>query len=770
MVLGQSIRRLEDRPLLTGLGRFAADIGFPGQLHMRVVRSPVAFGRLLAIEIDEALAMAGVVAVWTGADVAALPPIEFRQVRVPGLEPYRQPILAQDHVRYVGEPIAVIFAADPYLAEDAAELVLADIEELEPCLDAAAEPREFLPGVSTAAATVEKAYGDLEEAFAAAHAIVELKLAVGRHSGVPLETRGAIARYDPARELLELHGAAKIPHINRRAIAQMLDLPLERIHLQEGHVGGGFGIRGELYPEDVLVCLAALRLQRPVKWIEDRREHLLAANHARDQVHAVRAAVDERGFILGIDAEFWTDQGAYVRTHAATVTDLTAAMLPGPYVVPAYRARGHIRLTNKTPAGTYRAPGRFEGTFVRERLIDAIAGRLGLDPLEVRRVNLIGPSAMPFARGVDALGTEVVYDSGDYPALLDRLLGRIGHANLNAHLAVRRSQGERVGFGLGMFVEKSGLGPFDEASVLLEADGGIEVVTGAASVGQGIETVLAQVCADVLGTLPDDIRVTHGKTDRIANGMGAFASRATVMTGSAVHLAATELRRRLLEVAGRLLQTRAEDLTIEAGRIHRGDAGPSLNLADLARELALQAGAVQAGGLSPRRVVLSADGRFTTAHMTYPYGITAVVVRVDAETGGLALERLWLAYDVGRAVNPMLIEAQMAGGALQGIGGALFEEFLYDPSGQPLAASFADYLMPSLADAPPVDVLLTEDAPSPLNPLGVKGAGEGGINAAGAAIAAAIDAALAIPGAVDRLPMTSERLYRLARRTRADLG
>jgi aerobic carbon-monoxide dehydrogenase large subunit len=769
MVLGQSIRRLEDRPLLAGLGRFAADIGFPGQLHMRVVRSPVAFGRLLAIQVDEALAMAGVAAVWTGADVATIPPIEFRQVRVPGLEPYRQPILAQDHVRYVGEPLGVVFAEDPYLAEDAAELVFAEIEELEPCLDAAAAPGDFLPGVSTEAAIVEKAYGDLERAFAAAHAIVELKLAVGRHSGVPLETRGAIARYDRARDLLELHGAAKIPHVNRRAIAQMIGLRLEQIHVYQDHVGGGFGIRGELYPEDVLVCLAAMRLERPVKWIEDRREHLLAANHARDQVHEIRAAVDERGLILGLDDEFWTDQGAYVRTHAATVTDLTAAMLPGPYVVPAYRARGHIRLTNKTPAGTYRAPGRFEGTFVRERLIDAIAGPLGLDPLDVRRVNLIRPAAMPFARGVDALGTEVVYDSGDYPALLDLLLRRIGHADLNAHLAARRRQGERVGFGLGMFVEKSGLGPFDEARVLLEADGGVEVVTGAASVGQGIETVLAQVCADALGALPEAIRVTHGKTDRIADGMGAFASRATVMTGSAVHLAATELRLRLLEAAGRLLQARAQDLTIEAGRIHRGEAGPSLGLGDVARELALQAGPGQAGGLSPRSVVLSADGRFTTAHMTYPYGITAVIVRVDAETGGLALERLWVAYDVGRAVNPLLIEAQMAGGALQGIGGALFEEFLYDPSGQPLAASFADYLMPSLADAPPVDVLLTEDAPSPLNPLGVKGAGEGGINAAGAAIAAAIDAALSMPGAVDRLPMTSERLYRLARRTRAGL-
>ena len=702
--------------------------------------------------------MAGVAAVWTGADVAAIPPIDFRQVRVPGLEPYRQPILAQEFVRYVGEPLAVVFAADPYLAEDAAELVFAEIDELEPCLDATAEPGAFLPGVSTEAAIVEKAYGDLAGAFARAHAVVALRLAVGRHSGVPLETRGAIARYDAARGLLELHGAAKIPHINRRAIAGMLGLPLERIHLYEGHVGGGFGIRGELYPEDVLACLAALRLQRPVKWIEDRREHLLAANHARDQVHEIRAAVDAQGFILGIDDEFWTDQGAYVRTHAATVTDLTAAILPGPYVVPAYRSRGHIRLTNKTPCGTYRAPGRFEGTFVRERLIDAIAARLGHDPLEVRRVNLIGPDAMPFARGVDALGTEVVYDSGDYPALLEHLLARIGHAGLERPTRTAPRVGEKVGFGLGFFVEKSGLGPFDDARVLLEADGGIEVVTGAASVGQGIETALAQICAEALGVPPEAIRVTHGRTDRIEDGMGAFASRATVMTGSAVHLAATDLRRKLLEVAGRLLQTAPEDLTIENGRIRRDDAGPSLGLADLARELARQMGVCSQG------VVLSADGRFASSHMTYPYGIVAVVVRVDAETGGRAIERLWVAYDVGRAVNPMLIEAQIAGGALQGIGGALLEEFVYDAAGQPLAASFADYLMPGLADAPPVDVLLTEDAPSPLNPLGVKGAGEGGINAAGAAIAAAIDAALAMPGAVDRLPVTSERLYRLARR------
>ena len=762
MALGKSIRRLEDRPLLTGQGRFAADINFSGQLHMRVARSPVAFGRLLGVEVEDALGMPGVAAIWTGADVAEIPPIDFRQVRVSGLEPYRQPILAKDHVRYVGEPLAVVFAEDPYLAEDAAELVFADIEELGPCLDPTARPGAFLPGLSTEAAMVEKAYGDLPRAFAAAHAIIELELAVGRHSGVPLETRGAIARHDRARGQLELHGAAKIPHINRRAIASMLGLEQDRLHVLQDHVGGGFGIRGELYPEDVLVCLGAIQLNRPVKWIEDRREHLIAANHSRDQVHRIRAAVDPKGLILGIDDVFWVDQGAYVRTHAATVTDLTAALLPGPYVVPAYRARGHIRLTNKTPCGTYRAPGRFEGSFVRERLVDAIADRLGLDPIAVRRINLIERDAMPFERGVDALGTEVTYDSGDYAGLLDRTLAWIGKPALDGRLAARRGQGELVGFGLGMFVEKSGLGPFEDAMAFLLSDGGIEIVTGTASVGQGVETALAQVCAEGLGILPDQVRVVHGRTDRIADGMGAFAARATVMAGSAVHLAAVELRRKILEAAAPLLQSAPDLLTVDRGRVQSGHAAASLSLADLARELDEAEQVDASPGPWPKDAVLAAEGRFTTAHMTYPYGVVAVLVRLDADTGGLAVERLWVGYDVGRAVNPMLIDAQIAGGAVQGLGGALFEDFVYDQAGQPLAASFADYLIPSLAEVPPIEVLLAEDAPSPLNPLGFKGAGEAGINAIGAAIASAVDDALGRPGAVDRLPITAERLHALA--------
>src|SRR5262245_59826973 len=324
--VGASLTRLEDRPLLTGRGRFAADISFPHQLHMRIVRSNFAHGRLRAIDAEAALALPGVHAVWTAANVADIPPIDFRLSRIEGLEAYRQRLFADAFVRYVGEPVAAVFADDPYIAEDAAELVTLDIEELPPLLRADEPPGEFEPGRSTEAAVVRKGYGDVDAAFRAAHAVVEATLSVGRHSGVPLETRGAIARYDAARDVLELHGAAKVPHWNRDQIARMLGRSPSSVHLFEGHVGGGFGIRGEIYPEDVLVCVAALRMLRPIKWIEDRREHLIAANHSRQQRHKVRAAVDAEGRILAIEDEFFHDQGGYVRTHAATVPDLAAAM------------------------------------------------------------------------------------------------------------------------------------------------------------------------------------------------------------------------------------------------------------------------------------------------------------------------------------------------------------------------------------------------------------------------------------------------------------
>ncbi|HET9716972.1 MAG TPA: xanthine dehydrogenase family protein molybdopterin-binding subunit [Pseudolabrys sp.] len=747
--IGRSVPRLEDRPLLTGQGRFASDVSFPGQWHMRVVRSPLAHGRIRSINAEAALAVAGIHAVWTYADIAHIPPIGFRLTGLAALEPYRQTALAKDYVRYVGEPIAAIFAADPYLAEDAADLVELDIEALPVLLDAAAPPGPFDEVRGTETSVIEKQTGDIEAAFRAAHALVELDLAIGRHSGVPLETRGAIARYDEENDVLEMHGAAKVPHWNRDRLAVMLGRPPDKVQLYEGHVGGGFGIRGEMYPEDVLVCAAALKFRRPIKWIEDRREHLVAANHSRQQRHKIRAAIDSNGRILGIDNEFFHDNGAYMRTHAATVPDLAAAMLPGPYRVPAYRARGHIRLTNKTPCGTYRAPGRYETTFVRERLIDAIAAKTGVDAIEIRRRNLIGKAAMPYRLGLGTLGTDVVYDSGDYVRLMDRLLDAADWAGMQRALARRRAGGEAVGAGFAMFVEKSGLGPFDKVRIQVMPDGGIELITGVASIGQGVETVMAQICAETLGVDYRRITVVHGQTDRIDKGLGAFASRVTVMCGEATRLAAAELREGVLAAAAELMQTPVAELDIMNGEIVRSRTpGPSMQLGELA--LARQEAAV-------------AEAEFRSSHMVYPYGAHVVQLKIDRDTGAVAFERYIVAFDVGKAVNPMLVEGQIVGGLAQGIGGALFEEFTYAESGDPLAVSFADYLMPTAHEIPPVETILSEDAPSPLNTYGFKGAGEGGITPVGAAIASAIDDALQRPGAVTQLPITPQRLRAMLR-------
>ena len=754
--IGQSVERLEDPPLVTGRGRFAADINFARQLHMRIVRSNHAHGRIVKIDTLAAEVMPGVVAVWTVADIADIGPIDFREGPIEKLAPYRQPVLATDKVRYVGEPVAAVFAEDPYVAEDAAELVEVEIDVLPPLLSAEAEPGEFADGRDTEPDVLRQGYGDIDAVFRDAPHVVELKLTVGRHSGVPLETRGAIGVYDASRDMLELHAAAKVPHRNKELIARMLNRAPSSVQCYESHVGGGFGIRGELYPEDVLVVVAALRLGRPVKWIEDRREHLIAANHSRNQHHKVRAAVADDGEILAIDDVIHHDNGAYVRTHATRVAMMTCGVLPGPYRVPgAYRAVCHFRLTNKTPAATYRAPGRYETTFVRERLVDAIAHQLKLDPMEVRRRNAVTVAEMPFRRPLEALGEEIHFDSGDYHALLDKLLAFVEWDKLNADLAQRREAGEMVGVGLAMFVEKAGLGPVDGVRIQVDSSGAVEVITGGSSIGQGFETVMAQVAAETLGTDYKKMRVIRGQTDRIEFGIGAHASRATVMTASATREAALKVRAKALELAAELMQAAPDDLDIVDGEVVRKDTpgGPSISLGQLAVKLANTSKSL--GGREPG---LSAEGWFYADHQVYPYGNHLAVVKVDPATGGVKVERYVIAYDIGRAINPTLVKGQIAGGFAQGLGGALYEEFTYNDNGDPLAASFADYLMPTVREVPDLEILLTEDYPSPLNPLGIKGAGESGVNGVGGAIASAIDDAIGIPGAVTRLPVTPQRL------------
>ena len=758
--LGDSVERLEDPPLVTGKGRFVGDINFPDQLLMRIVRSAHAHGTIKSIDTSAAEALPGVIAVWTNADIDDVPPIDFREGSDPTLALFRQYPLARELVRYVGDPVAAVFAEDPYTAEDAAELVILNIDPLPVLINADETPQDFMGKATTEAAVVEQGYGDIETTFANAHKIVEIDVKVSRHTGVPMECRGAIGRYDEARDVLEMYGAAKVPHRNRDTLCRMLNRPAAGMHLFEGHTGGGFGIRGELYPEDVLVCVAAMRLGRPVKWIEDRQEHLMAANHSRQQRHIIRAAVAEDGEIVGLDDELYLDQGGYIRTHGTRVANMTTGTLPGPYRFPVYRSVCHFRLTNKTPAATYRSPGRCESTFVRERLMDAVAVAMDMDPIAVRRRNLISLEEMPYGRALDVLGDSVEHDPGDYAGLLDQGLAQIGWEDLQKQLEERRANGEMVGSGISMFFEKSGLGPSDGAKIFIDNTGCIEVVTGGASIGQGFETAMAQIAAEDLGTDYRRIRVVHGQTNRIDYGVGAHASRATVLTGTAVSLTAQAVRAKALDMAAELMQTTADSLTITDGAVHskNNPTGPSLTLGEIAEAL-LPTSKIR----GDREPYLKGEEWFHIDHQTYPYGHHIAVVKVDPDTGGVEIEKYFIAYDIGRSINPMMIEGQLVGGLAQGVGGALFEEFTYTEAGDPQAVTFADYLMPTLQETPEPEILLTEDFPSIRTPLGIKGAGEAGITGAAGAIASAIDNAIGIPGAVTETPVSPQRLKKILR-------
>jgi carbon-monoxide dehydrogenase large subunit len=701
-VIGESAPRRRDAELVSGRARYAADLSAPGEASLRVVRSPLAHARLNGIDAAAARAAAGVLGVFTAADLPDVRiPIRLPFATTPRAEAVLQPLLAREVVRYVGEPVAVVVAEDPYAAEDAAELVALDLDPLPACVDPIAAAAEGAPHVhealgSNVVETVPIRYGDVEAAFAAADVIVRRRLAVQRQTGAPLETRGLLAvPGDDGR--LTLWGAAKVKHFNRGAIAVMLGLDPAALRLVEVDVGGGFGVRGEVYPEDALVPWAALRLGRPVKWIEDRAEHLVATNHAREQVHDVAVAATAAGRLLAFTSTAWIDQGAYVRTQGILPAFLAVHHLPGPYVWQAFGAAGHAVLTNRTPIGTYRAPGMTEAAFVRERALDLVAEELGIDPIELRRRNLVPAERMPF---VYDLGEQppIVYESGDFPAFFERLLAETGTE------AVAREPG--TGIGVAVYAEMSGIGPFEDATVESSSDGTVVVRAGVGSLGQGVETVLAQIAAAELGIPFERVTVRFHDTDDVASGFGSFASRSTTVAGNAVALAARELR-------------------------GRGGSG-------------------------------IATARYEKEHPSYSFGAALSIVSVDAETGRVRVLRHAVAHDVGRAVNPALVRGQLAGAAAQGIAAALFEELPYDADGTPLAVSLADFLIPTAAELPEIETIVIEHPAD--SPTGVKGAGEAGMTGTPAAVANAVAAALGPAGAgVDRLPLTPPRVRDLVR-------
>ena len=762
--IGAPIRRGEDIRFLTGKATFIDDVKLPGMLYAAVLRSPHAHARIKSVDVSEALKLTGVVSVLTFADLpAGVKPIPLRMYQLDGLDRFLQYPLARGKVAYVGEPVALVVAVDRYVAEDGADLIQVEYEPLEvvPNVEAALRGDVIIheeQGTNVAGGHHVK-LGDVEGAFREAEYTRKEVLRVHRHTGNPMETRGLVASHDGGRNEVTVWGMTKVPHFNRAVLSSLLELPEHRIHFIEPDVGGGFGIRGEFYPEDFLIPYAAMKLGRPVKWIEDRREHLMAANHSREVRCELEIAARRDGTLLGMRALIHGDMGAHIRTHGGLVPASTAGVLPGPYRIPAYEAHIHCVMTNKMGVGTYRAPGRYESCYFRERLLDMVAADLGMDPIDLRRKNLIQPEEIPYELGPTRPGVaSTVFDSGDYPRALEHALERFGYDELKP-LQGKKQDGRYHGIGIGWFVKNTGLGPSEGARIAIAGPESVAVYLGIATLGQGHETVMAQICADALGVPIEWITVFHGSTDLMPWGGGTYSSRGTVMAGNAVHLTAEALKGRLLQVASQRLETDPAGLEFHGGKVHAaGTDQPLLGLGEL---LEMTRPGKVAGGEAPG---LEATEYFHTDKLTYTYGGHLVHLTVDPETGMVEILRYLVLEDVGRAVNPLLVHGQALGAAAQGIGGTMLEELVYNEDGQLLTTTLLDYPLPSSMEIPPVESIITEYSPSPLNPLGVKGAGEGGIVACGAALANAVSHALSSFGIqIKDLPLTPDRLRRLIR-------
>ncbi|PWU19546.1 MAG: xanthine dehydrogenase, partial [Candidatus Rokuibacteriota bacterium] len=631
--------------------------------------------------------------------------------------------------------MAVVVAIDRTVAVDARELVEIDYDVLPALVDAGDAQRSGSPllfpegNVADAWTTT---LGDVDAALRDSACVVRERFWVGRQTAAPMETRGLLAEWDACASSLTVWGMTKVPYFNRRTLGSMLGLGEAQIHFLESDVGGGFGARGEFYPEDFLIPYLARYLGHPIKWVEDRREHFLAINHSREQQWSVVAGADAHGRLQALDATLVNVLGGYLRTHGVWVAALTASYLPGPYRWPNYRCHVSCVMTNKTPTGTVRAPGFYEGTFVRERILDILAARLGLDPAEIRRRNLVtrdgGPSTVTTVAAA-VTGREADFAGEDFGAMFERALEASHYEARRIACRERNAAGGDVRFGVGLaaLVETSGTGPFESARVTLTSEGTIVLAAGATSLGQGLPTTLAQVCAEVLRVPPADIAVHLGDTRFMPHGVGTSASRSAVMAGAAVYEASTRLRDQIAAIAANHFEASPADVALEdGGAIVRGVPDRRCSL----REVAALAGAP-----------LEVDWRHESARAIGSFGVHLAVVGVDVTTGVVQPETYFVLCDVGRAINPTIVEGQLVGAVIQGLGHATMEELVYDTSGQLLTGSFMDYAIPAAGGTPSVEILVDEVA-APSNPLGVKGVGEAGTSGVGAAVANAVASAV----------------------------
>ena len=774
-VFGAAVPRTEDARLVTGGGRYVSDLERPRMLHVAFVRSVHAHARIRGLDVAAAASAAGVVATVTGADERFVGLRIRARSALPTYVPTEQPILAWPEIRFAGEAVAAVVAVDRYRAEDAAALVAVDYEPLPAAVDVAPAPGAAAPRVHEAAPdnvllTRRFESGGVDAALAGAAVVIERTFRTNRQAAAPLEGRAGVAEWDGGLGKLTLWSGVQVPHLVRHALAEMLELPESRVRVVAPDVGGGFGVKSLMYPEDVALCLLAMRLGRPVKWVEQRREGFLASAHARDHHYAVRAGFDRQGRLLALDARITCNAGAYsVYPWTAGLEALMAGgLLAGPYKVAHYRCEVAAVATHTTPAGPYRGVARPATTFVMERVLDLGAAALGLDPVDVRRANLVGPADLPYTSA-----TRLVHDSPTYPVCFEKAVETIGYAGFRAEQARLRREGRYLGVGFANYNELTGLGqaasagprmPFrtghEGATVRMDPSGLVTLLAGVTSQGQGLETTLAQIVASELGVPLRAVSVVFGDTDATPFGLGAFASRQAVIGGGAAMRAARTLREKVVLIAAHLLEAAREDLEVADGRVTvRGAPGRAVTIAEVARVAHLETHRLP-GDVEPG---LEATRFYDPIRGTFAAGAQAAIVEVDAVTGALTIRRYVCVEDTGRVINPLIVLGQVQGAIAQGIGGALSEHLVYDEAGQLLTGTLMEYALPTARSMPALEIDHLE-VPAE-NLVGVRGVGEGGTLGPAAALASAVADALAPLGVEpNELPLAPARIWASALR------